>query len=202
MPPSISTCLWYPNDDALPAAEFYVALFNAVFPPPSASADASGSGTDTRHGLSTHSKEVSKISKMNHIAHFPPAAGSAAAQAEVKTVESPSEERHETRRIMAVSFTLLGRSFTALNGAPQGVEFTEAMSIQLMCETREEAEQLTENLVNGGVTGGVTGSAILTEGKAKGQRSKGGWLRDGFGVWWQVVVVAQRGGNAAGNSGP
>ena len=68
---------------------------------------------------------------------------------------------------MAVSFTLDGREFVALNGGPQ-FAFSQGMSISVQCETQEEADRYW---------------GLLTEG---GQEVACGWLTDNFGVSWQV----------------
>ena len=70
--------------------------------------------------------------------------------------------------VMTVTFELDGQSFVALNGGP---EFTlnEAISFQVSCETQEEVD---------------TFWSALSEG---GQEGPCGWLKDRFGVSWQIV---------------
>jgi len=70
--------------------------------------------------------------------------------------------------VMTVAFELDGQQFTALNGGPL-FKFTEAMSLVVNCQTQEEVDHFWKNL------------------SAGGQEVQCGWLRDGFGVSWQVV---------------
>ena len=72
--------------------------------------------------------------------------------------------------VMTVSFELDGQSFTALNGGPI-FKFNEAISLQVNCETQEEVDYYWEKLSAGG--------------DPKAQQC--GWLKDKFGVSWQVV---------------
>jgi predicted 3-demethylubiquinone-9 3-methyltransferase (glyoxalase superfamily) len=78
--------------------------------------------------------------------------------------------------VMTVAFELDGQPFTALNGGPI-FRFNEAISFQVMCETQEEVDYYWEKLSIGG--------------DVKAQQC--GWLKDRFGVSWQVVpeVVTQ-----------
>jgi len=70
--------------------------------------------------------------------------------------------------VMTVAFELDGQEFTALNGGPL-FKFTEAMSLVVNCETQEEVDHFWERL------------------SAGGQEVQCGWLKDRFGVSWQVV---------------
>jgi predicted 3-demethylubiquinone-9 3-methyltransferase (glyoxalase superfamily) len=70
--------------------------------------------------------------------------------------------------VMTVAFELDGQAFTALNGGPL-FQFTEAMSLVVNCETQEEVDHFWEKL------------------SAGGQEVQCGWLKDRFGVSWQVV---------------
>lgn len=70
--------------------------------------------------------------------------------------------------VLTVDFTLDGRPYTALNGGPQ-FPFTEAVSFQVVCADQEEADHYWYGLTAGG-----------------GQESQCGWLKDRFGVSWQV----------------
>jgi predicted 3-demethylubiquinone-9 3-methyltransferase (glyoxalase superfamily) len=72
---------------------------------------------------------------------------------------------------MTVSFHLRGQSFTALNGGPQ-YEFSEAVSFQVSCETQAEVDHYWSRLSDGGEEGPC------------------GWLKDRFGLSWQVVPTA------------
>jgi predicted 3-demethylubiquinone-9 3-methyltransferase (glyoxalase superfamily) len=69
-----------------------------------------------------------------------------------------------------VAFELDGQSFTALNGGPV-FKFNEAISLQVMCETQEEVDHYWARLSQGG--------------DPKAQQC--GWLKDKYGVSWQVV---------------
>jgi len=69
--------------------------------------------------------------------------------------------------VMTVSFTLGDQQLVALNGNPR-FAFSPAMSLLYMCANREEAAALTERLAAGG------------------EKQPGGWLRDKYGVSWQV----------------
>jgi predicted 3-demethylubiquinone-9 3-methyltransferase (glyoxalase superfamily) len=72
--------------------------------------------------------------------------------------------------VMTVSFELLGQPFTALNGGPV-FKFTEAISFQIGCETQAEVDRYWSRLTQGG--------------DATAQQC--GWLKDKYGVSWQVV---------------
>jgi len=69
---------------------------------------------------------------------------------------------------MTVSFTLDGQEYVGLNGGPQ-FPFTEAVSFQIICADQEEADHYWTRLTEGG------------------EESMCGWLKDKFGVSWQVV---------------
>ncbi len=70
--------------------------------------------------------------------------------------------------VMTVAFELDGQEFTALNGGPI-FKFTEAISFVVNCETQKEVDHFWEKL------------------SAGGQEVQCGWLKDRFGVSWQVV---------------
>ncbi len=70
--------------------------------------------------------------------------------------------------VMTVEFELEGQRFVGINGGPQ-FPFTEAVSFQVTCETQEEVDHLWERLSEGGEEGPC------------------GWLKDRFGLSWQVV---------------
>ena len=72
--------------------------------------------------------------------------------------------------VMTVVFELDGQPFTALNGGPV-FKFNEAISFQINCETQEEVDYYWEKLSEGG--------------DEKAQQC--GWLKDKYGVSWQVV---------------
>ena len=72
--------------------------------------------------------------------------------------------------VMVAAFELDGQSFTALNGGPL-FKFTEAISLQVNCETQDEIDYYWEKLSAGG--------------DPKAQQC--GWLKDKYGLSWQVV---------------
>jgi predicted 3-demethylubiquinone-9 3-methyltransferase (glyoxalase superfamily) len=71
--------------------------------------------------------------------------------------------------VMTASFQLEGQEFIALNGGPH-FKFTEAVSFVVNCETQEEIDYYWNKLISGG-----------------GQESQCGWLKDKFGLSWQIV---------------
>jgi predicted 3-demethylubiquinone-9 3-methyltransferase (glyoxalase superfamily) len=73
--------------------------------------------------------------------------------------------------VMCVTFQLAGQEFMALNGGPQ-FKFTEAISLFVKCETQAEVDRLWEQLSAGGAQGPC------------------GWLKDRYGLSWQVVPNA------------
>lgn len=77
----------------------------------------------------------------------------------------------EPGSVMLVEFELEGQTFTALNGGPQ-FKFDEAVSFQVMCDTQEEIDRFWSKLSQGGREGPC------------------GWLKDKFGLSWQVVPAA------------
>ncbi len=72
--------------------------------------------------------------------------------------------------VMAIAFELDGQPFTALNGGPV-FKFNEAISLQVYCESQEEVDYYWSKLSEGG--------------DEKAQQC--GWLKDKYGVSWQVV---------------
>jgi predicted 3-demethylubiquinone-9 3-methyltransferase (glyoxalase superfamily) len=70
---------------------------------------------------------------------------------------------------MVVNFELDGQEFMALNGGPE-FKFTEAISLFVNCETQAEVDQLWNKLTADG-----------------GEESQCGWLKDKFGLSWQIV---------------
>jgi predicted 3-demethylubiquinone-9 3-methyltransferase (glyoxalase superfamily) len=72
--------------------------------------------------------------------------------------------------VMTVTFELDGQRFIALNGGPQ-FKFTEAISFSIECETQEEVDYYWNKLGAGGDP----------------QAQQCGWVKDKFGVSWQVV---------------
>ncbi|OIR07516.1 3-demethylubiquinone-9 3-methyltransferase [mine drainage metagenome] len=70
--------------------------------------------------------------------------------------------------VMSASFQLNGQNFHALNGGPQ-FSFTPAISFFVNCETQDEVDELWEKL------------------SAGGEKSRCGWLKDKFGLSWQII---------------
>ena len=70
--------------------------------------------------------------------------------------------------VMVGSFQIEGQEFMALNGGPQ-FKFTEAISFVVNCTTQKEVDEFWEKL------------------SAGGQKSRCGWLKDKFGLSWQIV---------------
>jgi predicted 3-demethylubiquinone-9 3-methyltransferase (glyoxalase superfamily) len=77
--------------------------------------------------------------------------------------------------VMTVEFVLDGHTFTALNGGPH-FKFNEAISLQILCETQEEVDYYWAQL-----------SACVDP---KAQQC--GWLKDRYGLSWQVVPTLLR----------
>ena len=70
--------------------------------------------------------------------------------------------------VMTVEFELNGQRFVGINGGPQ-FTFSEAVSFQITCDTQDEVDYYWERLSDGG------------------QEVQCGWLKDRFGLSWQVV---------------
>lgn len=75
----------------------------------------------------------------------------------------------EAGAVMTVRFRLAGTEYIAFNGGPE-FPFSEAVSLSVDCESQEEADALWDKLTADG-----------------GQESQCGWLKDKFGVSWQIV---------------
>ena len=73
--------------------------------------------------------------------------------------------------VMIVRFQLEGQEFIGLNGGPQ-FKFTEAISLAVTCETQTEVDELWSRL------------------SAGGEEGQCGWLKDRFGLSWQIVPAA------------
>jgi predicted 3-demethylubiquinone-9 3-methyltransferase (glyoxalase superfamily) len=73
--------------------------------------------------------------------------------------------------VMTASFELDGQQFIALNGGPS-FKFTEAVSFFVNCETQQEVDELWEKLSDGG------------------EKGQCGWLKDKFGISWQIIPSA------------
>lgn len=70
--------------------------------------------------------------------------------------------------VMTVEFELDGQSFVGINGGPE-FTFNEAVSLQINCETQDEVDHFWRRLSEGG------------------QEGQCGWLKDRYGLWWQVT---------------
>jgi predicted 3-demethylubiquinone-9 3-methyltransferase (glyoxalase superfamily) len=93
----------------------------------------------------------------------------------IKATTRYSSAGQETHRkppgsVMTVQFELDGQEFTALNGGPD-FKFNEAISLEVRCESQEEIDYYWERL---GAGGDPTAKVC-------------GWLKDKFGVSWQVI---------------
>ena len=73
--------------------------------------------------------------------------------------------------VMTANFLIGGQEFVALNGGP-AFTFSQAISFVVNCTTQEEIDSYWENLSEGG------------------EKQQCGWLKDKFGVSWQIVPVA------------
>jgi len=73
--------------------------------------------------------------------------------------------------VMIGTFQIEGQDFMALNGGPV-FSFTPAISLYVNCETQEEVDELWEKL------------------SASGEKSRCGWLKDKYGLSWQIIPTA------------
>jgi len=73
--------------------------------------------------------------------------------------------------VLTVTFELEGQKFMALNAEPL-FKFNEAISFLVSCETQGEVDELWDKL------------------SAGGEQSRCGWVKDKFGLWWQIVPKA------------
>lgn len=80
--------------------------------------------------------------------------------------DSPFMKRGD---VMSVQFTILGQGFVAIDGGAQ-FPFSEAISFQVHCADQAEVDRYWDALLSGG-----------------GEESRCGWLKDRFGVSWQVI---------------
>ena len=74
--------------------------------------------------------------------------------------------------VMSATFELDGQPFMALNGGPL-FKFNESVSFFVNCETQQEVDELWDKLIAGG-----------------GQPSRCGWLKDKYGLSWQIIPSA------------
>jgi len=83
-------------------------------------------------------------------------------------LHNSDESSGQKASILTISFELDGQTFTALNGGPM-FKFTEAVSFVVRCDSQEEVDYYWEKLSAGGSDGQC------------------GWLKDKFGLSWQIV---------------
>jgi predicted 3-demethylubiquinone-9 3-methyltransferase (glyoxalase superfamily) len=86
----------------------------------------------------------------------------------VSTARYPEGSPGPAGTVMTVEFELDGERFVGINGGPQ-FQFDEAVSFQITCEDQAEVDYYWEKLTDGG------------------EESQCGWLKDRFGLSWQVV---------------
>ena len=83
-----------------------------------------------------------------------------------------AEEKHGLKgTVMTATFQLDGQEFMALNGGPE-FTFSPALSFFVNCGTQEEVDELWEKLSEGG------------------EKQRCGWLKDKYGISWQIVPTA------------
>jgi predicted 3-demethylubiquinone-9 3-methyltransferase (glyoxalase superfamily) len=87
----------------------------------------------------------------------------------VRTLHYGDEMPELKGKVMVIDFELFGQAFQAINGSPQ-FPFTEAVSLSVDCESQAEVDELWDKLTAGG-----------------GSESQCGWLKDKFGLSWQIV---------------
>jgi predicted 3-demethylubiquinone-9 3-methyltransferase (glyoxalase superfamily) len=75
-------------------------------------------------------------------------------------------------KTMGVRFELEGQEFTGLNAGPE-FKFTEAISFYVDCKDQAEVDELWAKLSAGA-----------------GEESRCGWVKDRFGLWWQIIPEA------------
>jgi predicted 3-demethylubiquinone-9 3-methyltransferase (glyoxalase superfamily) len=86
----------------------------------------------------------------------------------VSVTHYPEDAPRPAGMVMTVEFELDGQRFVGINGGPQ-FKFDEAVSFQIDCETQDEIDSYWERLSDGGSEGPC------------------GWLKDRYGLSWQVV---------------
>ena len=89
----------------------------------------------------------------------------------INRVDSAAGDNPSTRKgdVLTVDFTVGGHDLIGLNGGPE-FRFNESMSLSVLCEDQAEVDRLWSSLILGG-----------------GEPSQCGWLKDKFGVSWQIV---------------
>ncbi len=86
----------------------------------------------------------------------------------LETLTAGDDEHRPKGKPLTITFELDGQRFTALNGGPL-FHFTEAVSFVVRCDDQQEVDYYWARLLDGGT------------------ESQCGWLKDRFGLWWQVV---------------
>ena len=86
----------------------------------------------------------------------------------VDQLESPDGPGGAKRKVLTIAFELDGQKFTALNGGPM-FKFNEAVSFVVRCDSQREVDEYWAKL------------------SAGGSESQCGWLKDKFGLSWQIV---------------
>ncbi len=79
--------------------------------------------------------------------------------------------RRNNGKVFTVTFELQGQKLMALNAGPV-FKFNEAISLFVDCDTQEEVDELWEKL------------------SAGGEKGRCGWLKDKYGLWWQIIPKA------------
>jgi predicted 3-demethylubiquinone-9 3-methyltransferase (glyoxalase superfamily) len=87
----------------------------------------------------------------------------------IEVVNNSPSHPNPPAKILTISFELDGQKFIALNGGPL-FKFTEAISFVVRCETQQEVDDFWAKLTAAG-----------------GRESQCGWLKDKFGLSWQIV---------------
>jgi predicted 3-demethylubiquinone-9 3-methyltransferase (glyoxalase superfamily) len=88
-----------------------------------------------------------------------------------ENLETPGGSPPSKAKVLTVGFELEGQSFTALNGGPM-FKFNEAVSFVVRCDSQEEIDYYWSKLAEGG------------------SDTQCGWLKDKFGLSWQIVPNA------------
>jgi len=86
----------------------------------------------------------------------------------IEVLNNSPDHPNPPAKILTIAFELDGQKFTALNGGPF-FKFTEAISFVVRCDTQQEVDDYWSKLTAGG-----------SEGQC-------GWLKDKFGLSWQIV---------------
>jgi predicted 3-demethylubiquinone-9 3-methyltransferase (glyoxalase superfamily) len=86
-------------------------------------------------------------------------------------VRIPGGEPGSKGSVLTVAFELDGQRFTAINGGP-AFAFTEAVSFVVRCDSQQEVDEYWSKLTAGG------------------SESRCGWLKDKFGLSWQIVPAS------------